>query len=56
MAKVSRRGLLHMSAGMAGALGISALATEFGAMSASAESDPESSAGNPQAAAPAASG
>lgn len=54
MAKVSRRGLLHMSAGTAGALGISALASELGAMSASAVSQPESSAGNPQAAAPAA--
>ena len=56
MAKVSRRGLLHMSAGTAGALSISALATELGAMGASAESVPESSAGNPQTAAPAASG
>jgi 3-oxoadipate enol-lactonase len=56
MAKVSRRGLLHMSAGTAGALGISALATEFGAVGASAKSEPESSAGNSQAAAPAASG
>ena len=56
MAKVSRRGLLHMSAGTAGALGMSALATELGARSASAESRPESAAGNPQAAAPSASG
>jgi 3-oxoadipate enol-lactonase len=53
MTKVSRRGLLHMSAGTAGALGISTLATELGAMSPAAPSEPKRGAGNPQAAAPA---
>ena len=56
MTKVSRRGLLHMSAGTAGALGISTLATELSAMSTLAPREPESGAGNPQAAAPAESG
>ena len=56
MAKVSRRGLLHMSAGTAGALGISTLATELGAMSPAAPSEPKRGAGNPQAAAPAETG
>jgi 3-oxoadipate enol-lactonase len=56
MTTVSRRGLLHMSAGTAGALGISTLATELNAMSTLAEREPESGAGNPQAAAPAGSG
>jgi 3-oxoadipate enol-lactonase len=56
MAKVSRRGLLHMSAGTAGALGISALATELSAMSTPAQSEPRIGAGNPQAASPAESG
>jgi pimeloyl-ACP methyl ester carboxylesterase len=41
-----------MSAGTAGALGISTLATELGAMSTLAPREPESSAGNPQAASP----
>ena len=45
-----------MSAGTAGALGISTLATELDAMSALARSEPGSSAGNPQAASPAQSG
>jgi len=45
-----------MSCGTAGALGISTLATELSAMSALAEREPESNAGNPQAAAPAGSG
>jgi 3-oxoadipate enol-lactonase len=56
MTTVSRRGLLHMSAGTAGALGISTLATELGAMSTLAPHEPESSAGNPQTAAPPGSG
>ena len=54
MVKVSRRGLLHLSAGTAGALGISTLATELDAMSApSLAASPESTAGDPQTAAPA---
>lgn len=56
MAKVSRRGLLHISAGTAGALGISALAPELGAMSTPAKNEPGGDAGDPQTAAPAASG
>ena len=56
MSKVSRRGLLHITAGTAGALGISTLATELSAMSTLAPREPESSAANPQAAAPAALG
>jgi len=56
MAKVSRRGLLHMSAGTAGALGISVLAPELGAMSIPAKIDPGGDAADPQTAAPAASG
>ncbi len=56
MAKVSRRGLLHMSAGTAGALGISTLATELGAMSPLAPSQPERGPETPQTAAPAESG
>jgi 3-oxoadipate enol-lactonase len=56
MTTVSRRGLLHMTAGTAGALGITTLATELNAMSALAEREPESSAGNPQTAAPASTG
>jgi pimeloyl-ACP methyl ester carboxylesterase len=56
MVEVSRRGLLHMSAGTAGALGISTLATKLDAMSAVARSEPGSSAGNPQAASPSQSG
>jgi pimeloyl-ACP methyl ester carboxylesterase len=56
MAKVSRRGLLQMSAGTAGALGISALASELGPMSTSADSEPEGSSVSPQTAAPTASG
>ncbi|HYL62220.1 MAG TPA: alpha/beta hydrolase [Candidatus Methylomirabilis sp.] len=53
MATVSRRGLLHMSCGTAGALGISALATELGAVSVPAPIGPDSSADVPQAATPA---
>ncbi|MGA7796239.1 MAG: alpha/beta hydrolase [Candidatus Acidiferrales bacterium] len=53
MTTVSRRGLLHMTAGTAGALGITTLATELNAMSTLAPREPESSAANPQAAAPA---
>jgi pimeloyl-ACP methyl ester carboxylesterase len=45
-----------MSAGTAGALGISTLATELSAMSTLVPREPESGAGNPQAAAPAVSG
>ena len=56
MTTVSRRSLLHMSAGTAGALGISTLATELNAMSALAPRELESGAGNPQTAAPAESG
>jgi len=56
MSTVSRRGLLHITAGTAGALGISTLATELSAMSTLAPREPESGAANPQAAAPAASG
>ena len=56
MAKVSRRGLLHMSAGTAGALGISVLAPELGAMSIPAKIDPGGDAADPQTAGPAASG
>jgi 3-oxoadipate enol-lactonase len=56
MATVSRRGLLHMSAGTAGALGISTLASELSAMGTLAPSEPESSAGDPQAAVSAGSG
>jgi 3-oxoadipate enol-lactonase len=52
MVEISRRGLLHMSAGTAGALGISTFAKELGAMSALAKPQPESSPANPQAAAP----
>ena len=55
MATVSRRGLLHMSCGTAGALGISTLATELSAVSTLAERVPENSAGDPQSPAPAAS-
>jgi 3-oxoadipate enol-lactonase len=56
MTTVSRRGLLHMSAGTAGALGISTLATELSAMSTLVPREAESGAGNPQSAAPAGSG
>jgi 3-oxoadipate enol-lactonase len=56
MATVSRRGLLHMSCGTAGALSISTFATELSAMSGLAERAPETSVGSPQAAAPAESG
>jgi 3-oxoadipate enol-lactonase len=56
MVKVTRRGLLHISAGTAGALGISTLATELGAMSTLSPREPETSAANPQAASPAQSG
>jgi len=52
MVTVSRRGLLHMSCGTAGALGISALTTELGAVTTPAQSKPVSNAGNPQTAAP----
>ena len=51
MSTVSRRGLLHMTAGTAGALGITTLATELSAMSTLAPREPESSAADPQAAA-----
>ena len=51
MVKVSRRGMLHIGAGTAGALGISTLATDLGAMGALKSIDPESSVGDPQAAA-----
>jgi 3-oxoadipate enol-lactonase len=53
MATVSRRGLLHMSCGTAGALGISTLAPELGAISTLAERIPENNAGDPQSPAPA---
>ncbi len=43
MTTVSRRGLLHMTAGTAGALGITTLATELNAMSALAQREPETS-------------
>jgi 3-oxoadipate enol-lactonase len=52
MTTVSRRGLLHMSCGTAGALGISSLAEELSAMSTFAAREPGESAGNPQAAQP----
>jgi 3-oxoadipate enol-lactonase len=55
MARVSRRGLLHISCGTAGALGISTLAPELGAISALAERIPENSAGDPQSPAAASS-
>jgi len=48
MEKISRRGLLHMSAGTAGVLGISSLAAELGPMSPATEAKPTSLAGDPQ--------
>lgn len=51
MAKVSRRGLLHMTAGAAGAMGISNLAAELDAMSPHATSEPKNGASKPPAAA-----
>jgi 3-oxoadipate enol-lactonase len=56
MATVSRRGLLHMGCGTAGALGISTLAAELGATTTLAHAEPANSAGDPQIAAPANSG
>ena len=44
--------MLHLSAGTAGAMGISTLATELGAMGAPLPHDPENTAGEPQTAAP----
>src|SRR5579872_3382732 len=52
MTTVSRRGLLHMSAGTAGALGISTLVEELNAMSTVGAREPRKSAGNSQAAQP----
>jgi len=56
MTTVSRRGLLHMGAGTAGALGISTLASELSAMTTLANNEPESGPETPQVASPAESG
>jgi 3-oxoadipate enol-lactonase len=56
MATVSRRGLLHIGAGTAGALGISTLATELDAMNPPSQDASAGSVAAPQTPAPAGSG
>jgi len=56
MATVSRRGLLHIGAGTAGALGISTLATELEAMNPLPQNASAGSVADPQTTAPAGSG